>query len=452
MGLLITIGQFFLSLSILVVLHEMGHFLPAKWFNTKVEKFYLFFDPYFALFKKQIGDTEYGVGWLPLGGYVKIAGMIDESMDKEQMAGPPQPWEFRSKPAWQRLIIMLGGVTVNFVLGFFLLGMVMAIWGESYTLNSDVKYGINVDSIGEEIGMQAGDKIVSIGGKAFEEFNPGKLKGAVIFNGAKSLVVNRNGQDLTLNLTPEVLEKLQARENKGMSVFEARVPFVLGGIAKDKPADKAGFEKNDSIIGINGQTVQFYDQGKAMLAANSSKEVNITFVRNGQELTKPVTLDNCGKMGVGVQGPQRFFPKQIRHYTWGEALPKGVSDGVKFLGDQVTAFGKMFSGELKAKNSLGGFMSIGGLFGETWDWRRFWYMTAIISLILAFMNLLPIPALDGGHVVFLLYEVISGKKPSDDFMEKATVVGFVLILILLVYANGLDIVEHFFSDNANAEC
>jgi len=435
------IGQLILSLSILIVLHEMGHFFPARWFGTRVEKFYLFFDPYFSLFKFKKGDTEYGIGWLPLGGYVKISGMIDESMDREQMKQPPQPWEFRSKKAWQRLIIMLGGVTVNFILGFFLWGMVLFTWGEQYLPAANATYGIHVDSLGMKMGLQNGDKILAIAGKPFDKFNDGKIKQEVIFNNANTITIERGGMKQELAIDESFIHELTSYGNKDAKLFIPRMPFKITEIGDDSPAKKANLQVDDMIVGVNGISTQFYDQFYNETHDKANTEVQLSVVRKDQTLTIPLTLSENGKVGATRYWVDEFFDVAKEEYRFLPAIVEGTKKGWDFLGNQIKAFGQMFRGKIKASESLGGFGSIGKMFGDTWEWERFWKMTAILSLILAFMNLLPIPALDGGHVMFLLYEVISGRKPSDKFMEYATIVGFVLVLGLVVWANGMDVVR-----------
>lgn len=432
-----------LSLSILIVLHEMGHFLPARFFGTRVEKFYLFFDPWFSLFKKKVGETEYGIGWLPLGGYVKISGMIDESFDTEQMSQEPQEWEFRSKPAWQRLIIMLGGVTVNFILGFLLYGMVLFVWGEEYLPTQNALYGIHADSLGKEMGLMTGDQILAIGDKPFEKFNDRTLFREIIINDAKTVTLQRDGREETIDIPPKFVRILSSHENKGQILFLPRTPFVVAQVAKESPAEKAGIMANDSIIAVNGNPIRFYDQFIDAVQPQPNTPIDISLVRNGQTQQVSLTTTENGKIGVLRFGPDRYFQFERQDYSLAQALPAGVAKGWNFLSDQVKAFGQMFSGRIKASDSLGGFASIGQMFGDVWNWERFWTMTAILSLILAFMNLLPIPALDGGHVMFLLYEVVSGRKPSDKFMEYATMVGFVIVIGLVLYANGLDILRIF---------
>ncbi len=440
----ITILQFFASLSILVVLHEMGHFLPAKWFKTKVEKFYLFFDPYFSLFKFQKGDTEYGIGWLPLGGYVKIAGMIDESFDKEQMEGPAQPWEFRSKPAWQRLIIMLGGVTVNFILGVLLFSMIFLKWGDSYIVNDSLKDGIYVDSIAHEMGLRDGDLIKKIGENEFTKFSPGVFKNEVVIKGIRDITVQRNNADLKLPIDEKYVGVLSAYANRKIELFGPRVPTFLDSIATESGAAKAGLLKGDQIVGINGIETKFFNEFQDVFDVRTSETLVLEIIRDGRQISKEVILDEDGKIGVYWKAPSNFLEQNTQHYSFSECFGAGWNRSLEFLGDQIHAFSRMFTGQIKAKDSLGSFISIGKMFGTEWDWRRFWAMTAMLSLLLGFINLLPIPALDGGHVMFLLWEVLTGKKPSDKFLEIATLGGFIILIIIMVYALGLDIVRHLF--------
>ena len=443
MDVLVMIGQLILSLSILVVLHELGHFLPAKWFKTRVEKFYLFFDPYFSLFKFQKGETEYGVGWLPLGGYVKIAGMIDESMDKEQMAGPPQPWEFRSKPAWQRLIIMLGGVTVNFILGFLIFGLLLYAYGEEFLPAQNVTNGIHVDSIGYEMGLRNGDQILKIGDADFDRFNDRALLREIIINNAATILVRRDGREVSLPIDEKYVGFLSSNDNKDVRLFTARVPYVAGKIAEGYPAEEAGFEVGDSLVSINGTSLPFYDQYIDFLKGKSNEALQVGIYRDGSPMTINVTTNEDALMGIYPTSPLSFYDTERKSYSLMAALPQGVINGWTFLTDQLKAFGQMFRGKIKASESLGGFVTITKLFPTTWQWESFWRITAILSLILGFMNLLPIPALDGGHVMFLIWEVVTGRKPSDKFMEYATYVGFFIVIALLIYANGLDIFRLF---------
>jgi len=438
------IGQFVLSLSILIVLHECGHFFPAKWFKTRVEKFYLFFDPWFSLWSFKKGDTEYGIGWLPLGGYVKISGMIDESFDKDQMAGPPQPWEFRSKPAWQRLIIMLGGVTVNFVLGFFLFAMILWHWGEEYLPTENVKYGISVDSLGYDMGLRDGDHIKEIGGKAFEKFIPGIFSTEIIINNANNVKLVRDGSQLSLPIDQKFVGILSKQENQKTPIFGLRFPTEVSVVSKDSPAEAAGLKTGDQLLQINGKDVGYFHLYNRVAASLNEQSATLKLLRNDRDtVATTVSFNEDGKLGFIAKQGYDFFETNTEEFTLAESVPAGINKGVNFLNSQIKAFGQIFKGRIKAKDSLGSFISIGKLYGTTWDWRNFWFMTASLSILLAFINLLPIPALDGGHVMFLLWEVITGRKPSDKFLEVATFAGFIVLVVLMIYAIGLDISRLF---------
>lgn len=429
-------GQLILSLSILVVLHELGHFLPAKWFKCRVEKFYLFFDPWFALVKKKIGETEYGIGWLPLGGYVKIAGMIDESMDKEQMKQPPQPWEFRSKPAWQRLIIMIGGVTVNLLLGFFIFSMILFTWGEDYLPAKNLTYGVYVDSLGEKIGIRNGDHIVSVNGKEVENFN--KLSGDFILNEATTIQVQRNGQMLDLKVPEGSIRTLINR--KGDPLARPAYPAVIDSVLPKAKFTQNALQRGDTIIALNGSPVNSFAEFQEKLSVLKNSGISIHVVRPTGDTTEvKAKTDEKGLVGFRPVPGDKFLKVEHRTYTFAESLPAGVAKGWETLIMNLKNFKLLFtSKEVKASESLGSFISIGNMFGEQWDWERFWSMTALLSIVLAFMNILPIPALDGGHVIFTLYEMISGRKPGEKFMEYAQMVGMILLLLLMAYALGLD--------------
>ncbi len=438
MDILIKALQLILSLSILVVLHELGHFAPAKWFKTKVEKFYLFFNPGFSLFKKQIGETEYGVGWLPLGGYVKIAGMIDESMDKEYLEREPEPWEFRSKPAWQRLIIMIGGVTVNIILGYFIFSMIAFTWGSTYVPAENVTTGIYVDSLGYDMGLRTGDKILKIGDEAFTKFNPGTLVKAIVIDDARSITVSRDGIEKVIPVDEKYVQLLTG-PHKNDDIFGPRIPYVIASVGKDYPAEKAGLQPGDSIIGYNGIPIQYFDELYLKMNEFRNKDLSLTFIREGQEKTATLSIGDDGRLGVFAKTLPSFVDVEKEEYSFGESFAVGIKRGNGFIKDQLNAFGKIFKGKIKAKDSLGSFISIGNMFPSSWDWQIFWNMTAMLSLILGILNLLPIPGLDGGHVVFLIWEVITGRKASDKVVEYATMVGFVILICLMIFALGLDI-------------
>lgn len=429
-------GQFILSFSILVVLHELGHFLPAKWFGCRVDKFYLFFNPWFSLFKKKVGETEYGLGWVPFGGYVKIAGMVDESMDKEQMKLPPQPHEFRSKPAWQRLIIMLGGVTVNVILALVIFIMITWIWGEKYIPIENVKYGVYADSLGRKIGMQDGDRIVAVGGKPVEKV--GTVGSEIIMSEAKQITVDRNGQQVQLAIPPGFIEQLNANRLAGFSYI--RIPVIVDRVPKNAKVRGGNIQQNDLVIARNDTPV-VYNTDLAKLARHTEKYARFTFLRNKRDTVHAeVWYDKSGTPDIYFKGADQILGTNHIEYNFTQAIPAGINRCFETLSRYVQNLKQLFtSSEVKVKDSLGSVLSIGGVFPGVWDWQSFWTLTAIFSIILAFMNVLPIPALDGGHALFTLYEMITGRKPSDKFMEYAQMVGMVLLLGLMLYAFGLDI-------------
>ncbi|MEG0850549.1 RIP metalloprotease RseP [Flavobacterium plurextorum] len=440
MDIVIKLSQFLLSLSLLIILHELGHFIPAKLFKTRVEKFYLFFDVKYSLLKKKIGETEYGIGWLPLGGYVKISGMIDESMDKDQMALPPQPWEFRSKPAWQRLIIMLGGVTVNFILAFIIyIGMAFA-YGDTYVANADLKDGVYIENPAMiKAGFRTGDKIVSIDGKKVENFDNDMNINVIM---AKNVVIERDGKQQTINIPSDFVDQLSKYE-KGL-LIGIRMPFVVGKITED--SENTSLKAKDLITSLNGQKVKYFDEAKVILEANKGKTIPAVVLRDLKETPITVKVSNAGKLGIGVgtlgmESLEKlgYYKVSTKEYGFLESIPVGIEKGK----DQLVGYGKqlkmIFNPETKAYKQVGGFAAIYNIFPSSWSWETFWSITALLSIMLGVMNLLPIPALDGGHVMFLLYEIISGKKPSDKFLENAQMVGFVLLIALLLFANGNDI-------------
>jgi len=430
----IKITQFLLSLSLLIVLHELGHFIPAKLFKTRVEKFYLFFDYKFSLFKKKIGDTVYGIGWIPLGGYVKISGMIDESMDKEQMAQPAQPWEFRSKPAWQRLIIMLGGVTVNFILGIFIYVMMFNVWGDDYVSVDGVKEGFYVDALFEDLGFQDGDNILKINGE--EPFNVLDVNKHLFLREVNSIEVSHADGNTELIDLPEDIG-LQMWQSGSMEPFIPRVKAVLDSILPDSPAGKAGLLSGDIIREMNGKEVTYWDEFVEMVVHNQEDaEMEIIVNRDGVAKTYLITPDEDQKLGV-YPYVSDFVTVSHKDYSFAESIEPGVSKGYWTLRDYMGQFKYVFT--KKGATSLGGFITIGNIFPPSWDWQSFWSITALLSIMLGFMNLLPIPALDGGHVVFTLFEIISGRKPSDKFLEYAQIAGFIILISLLLFANGNDI-------------
>lgn len=433
-------GYLLLSLSILVIIHELGHFLTAKWFKCKVEKFYLFFDPWFSIFKKKVGDTEYGVGWLPLGGYVKIAGMVDESMDKEQLKEPPKPWEFRSKPAWQRLIIMLGGVTMNVLLAFFIYAMILYTWGESKLPMQNLTGGIWVtDSLMSEIGLKNGDQIVTINGEPvqyYEELNAKILLG-------RDIVVERDGKQQTIHIPVNLIEQLVEKKGSRAPLVSPRQPVIIssfyGGASSN--AEQAGLRPFDQIIAIDSLPVTYLDEMGPVLLEHKNEEVTLTVRREGSVIQKDVLVDSAGKIGFylvnALQADSLGYLKQEKkEYGLLASFPAGVRKTGQQLNFYVQQFKMILNPETGAYKGLGGFKTMASIFPDTgWSWPAFWQITAFFSIILAFMNLLPIPALDGGHVMFTLMEMITGRKPSDKFLEYAQIVGMIILFGLLIFAN-----------------
>ena len=438
MEVLIQASQLLLSLSILVILHELGHFIPAKLFNTKVEKFYLFFDPYFSLFKYKRGDTEYGVGWLPLGGYVKIAGMIDESMDKEQMKKPPQPWEFRSKPAWQRLIIMLGGVTVNIIVGVIIYTMIAFVWGNQYIPNDSLKYGIYADSTAQEIGLRSGDKILSIDNEPVEKFNDITLK--ILLDNAQTIQVERKGEKTEIDIPKGTVADLIKSQK---ILIEPAVITTVDQVLEGTPAEKAGLKAGDRVVEINGEETPFFQDVVKYLRAHPNENVELTVLRNGNELILSSTVSDKGTLGFAVEPLDQQIALETEKYTLIQSVPAGMSQAYSSFENYIKQLALIFNPETEAYKSLGGFITIGKAFSPTWDWHRFWSFTAFLSIILAIMNILPIPALDGGHVMFLTWEIITGRKPPEKVMEYAQIAGIIILLSLMILANGNDILKLF---------
>ena len=440
MEITIKLSQFLLSLSILIILHELGHFIPAKLFKTRVEKFYLFFDIKYSLLKKKIGETEYGIGWLPLGGYVKISGMIDESMDKEQMQGEPQPWEFRSKPAWQRLIIMLGGVIVNFILAFIIYIGMTFFYGEQYIANSEVKDGYLIENpTMQEIGFKTGDRIVSIDGSPIEKFDQSISEKLLM---SKSVMINRGGVSQEIKMPVDFIDKLMSGPK--MPLVELRTPFAIGAVAAE--SENQNLKPKDVVLSINGQSTKYLDEVKAILESHKGESLSAVVYREEKEVPMTVKVSKDGKLGVqlgglGMESLEKlgYYKVSKEEYGFFESIPVGIDKGFTQLGNYGKQLKAIFSPSTGAYKGVGGFKAIFDIFPNTWNWEAFWSITAILSIMLGVMNLLPIPALDGGHVVFLLYEMVSGKKPSDKFLEKAQMVGFVLLISLLLFANGNDI-------------
>ena len=435
--------QLIMSLSLLVIIHEGGHFLFARLFKTRVEKFCLFFDPWFTLFKfkPKNSETEYGIGWLPLGGYVKIAGMIDESMDTEQMKQPVQPWEFRAKPAWQRLLIMVGGVLFNFLLALFIYSMILFAWGDSYIPVQKAPLGMDFNETAKAAGFQDGDILLSADGVPFERYDGDMLTSVV---DARQVTVLRNGQEVSIYIPDNMMDRLLADSVRFASF---RYPFVIDSIAPGRPAALAGLQPGDSITQLNGRNISFFDFQEDMAQRRSegtaSHDITLTYVRKGVTDTLSLTTDSLYQIGTVAQmSTDKLLPVIHTQYSFLTSFPAGVTLGVKTLKGYVGQMKYLFSKE--GAKQLGGFGTIGSIFPATWDWHQFWYMTAFLSIILAFMNILPIPALDGGHVLFLIYEIVARRKPSDKFMEYAQMVGMFLLFGLLIWANFNDILRFFF--------
>jgi len=440
MEYVIQFGQLFLSISILVVLHEGGHFIAAKYFKTKVESFYLFFNPWFSVYKKKIGETEYGIGWLPLGGYVKIAGMIDESMDKEQMDKEPEPWEFRSKPAWQRLIIMLGGIIVNVIVGFLIYSFVLMGYGEKYLPNENLTDGVFVmnEVLSESVGIRTGDKIVSVNGETYQGF----------FNSvenmlyAETITVNRGGEELKLQVPGDVLGKLIESKKLGQGLLYPRIPFTVAGIGKGYVAENSGLMLKDQIVGINNDEIKYFDEFKALAEKYTNQNVELKVLREGKTVSIPMLIPDSNILGIARYpysveelGEQGIYETKTNKYGFFAAFGRGAGKAQEEITKYYNGFKKMVNPSTGAYKGMGGFYSISKVFGTKWRWQNFWEKTAWISLVLAFMNLLPIPALDGGHVMFLMYEIITRRKPNEKLMEYAQMAGMIFLLLFMIYAN-----------------
>ncbi|GFZ83081.1 zinc metalloprotease [Aquaticitalea lipolytica] len=445
MEFVIKIGQFLLSLSLLIVLHELGHFIPAKLFKTRVEKFYLFFDIKYSLFKKKIGDTVYGIGWLPLGGYVKISGMIDESMDKEQMAQPPQPWEFRSKPSWQRLIIMLGGVTVNFILAYVIYVFLSFAYGDKDTNVNSLKDGYWIESPTlNDIGFKTGDKILAINeNPIIKDSDIGKN-----IISAKTITIERDNAEKTIALPEDFLGQLSTRQKRGL--FEFRIPFMIGEVADSSVNKSVDLKKGDILVSFNGEELKYYDQLESRKKDLKNASIEVEILRGENTLKRTLKTNERAELGIRpAYDESRFaelgyFDLITTEYTFGESFGAGFS---KFTG-QISSYGEqlkaIFTPSTGAYKGVGGFKAIYDIFPGTWSWQAFWILTAFLSIMLGVLNLLPIPALDGGHVMFLLYEIISGRKPSEKFLERAQMVGFFILIALVLFANGNDIFRAIF--------
>lgn len=438
MEILIKVVQFFMSLSLLVAIHEFGHYLAARIFKIRVEKFYIFFDPWFSLFKWKRGETEYGVGWLPLGGYVKIAGMIDESMDLEQMQAPVQPWEFRAKPAWQRFIVMIAGVTMNVLLAMIIYSGIRYVSGESYMANDDVKWGYVFNDTAKAMGFQDGDKVVSIDGNAIDDVNDIRAQ-LLLTKDARTVVVNRGGEQVEFTIPFESL--LEMRRNRQYEdLYTLRIPFIVDSLASES-AQAAGLQVGDEVVACNGEQVDVPTMTDLLQNRYKGDTVTLSVLRSGaiSELRVPVNTD--GKIGVLLKSD--IFQPRTKTFTLLEAVPAGVSMVGETISEYWQQLKLIFQPKTKMYEELGGFIAIGNIFPSEWDWLRFWSMTAFLSVMLAVLNILPIPGLDGGHALFTLWEMLTGRKASDKFLEIMQYIGFALLLALVIYANGNDIYRLF---------
>ena len=448
MEFVIKISQFLLSLSLLIVLHEFGHFIPAKAFKTRVEKFYLFFDVKFSLFKKKIGDTVYGIGWLPLGGYVKISGMIDESMDTEQMAQEPQPWEFRSKPAWQRLIIMLGGVTVNFVLAILIYIGMSYYYGDKFLPNDNIKDGLLIENtVANKAGLLTGDKIIAVDGNKIETYS--EISEKVLFG--KEITIERNGEQSLVTLPEDFLSQLIDSKERGL--IDLRTPFAIVEVPDSSQNKGSGIRKGDIIIALNDYKTKYADEVKLALEQFKGQEVSATVLRDGQQTSFPLNISKDGKLGLVYAAgstPETlealgYYQFNTKDYGFFESFPVGLNKAYEKVDSYITQFKAIFTPSTGAYKGVGGFKAIYDIFPNFWNWQVFWSITAFLSIMLGVLNLLPIPALDGGHVMFLLYEMVSGRKPGDKFMEYAQMVGFIILIALVLFANGNDIFKAIFN-------
>ena len=444
MEILIKVIQFFLSLSLIIVLHELGHFIPAKLFKVRIEKFYLFFDIKYSLFKKKIGDTVYGIGWLPLGGYVKMSGIMDESMDKEQMEKPPQPWEYRSKPVWQRLIIILGGVTVNFILSLIIfIGMAYNYGSVEIPLNS-IQGGVLITNpIFTEIGFKTGDKIIEADGKQIMTYPD--LRKSII--GTETYTVDRDGELIEINMPFDFLGQLSISNDN--STFELRAPYIIQSVSDTSLNKNYDLQQGDIIVSINDQEIKYFDQSIPILDANRNQTVDVEISRNNVTYNKMLNVDADGKLGL-YTGASRIDMANLgylelvnKSYSFAESIIKGSQNFISFFDSYLDQIAAIFNPTTGAYKGLGGFIAIGNIFPGTWDWQNFWGVTAFLSIMLGVINVLPIPLLDGGHAVFLIYEMITGRKPSDKFIETVSIAGLAILLLLVIYANGNDIYKLF---------
>lgn len=437
--MLIQIAQFLLGLSLLIVIHEFGHFLPAKYFGIKVSKFYLFFDYKFSILKKKIGETEWGIGWIPLGGYVKIEGMVDESMDTENLSEEPEEWEFRAKPAWQRIIVLTGGVIMNFLTAYFIYVFLLMGYGKDYLPNESLVNGVWTNEIGLEMGIQHGDKILRIGDYTPESYSETALE--ILLSQGEDLIVERDGQEVRIPIAVEYIEEM-IKNKKFVGLIKPRMPYVVGGFAEGSFGEREGLKLGDSIVGLNGVQMLFFDQYKKILPSYANKDISLTYFRDGILDTLYFTLPESGKLDVyNTTEVFKYYEIKNKPYTFAAALTGAGNEVVAKLDGYVRQFKLIFNPKTEAYKEVGGFLTILKQYDKIWDWRHFWEFTAFLSIMLGFLNILPIPALDGGHVVFTTIEMVTGKKPSIKVLEVAQMIGFFILLGLLIFANGQDILR-----------
>jgi regulator of sigma E protease len=428
-------AQFILSFSIIVVLHELGHFIPARLFGARVEKFYLFFNPGFSLWKKKIGDTEYGLGWIPFGGYVKIAGMIDESMDKEQLNKAPESYELRSKPAYQRLVVMLGGVLVNVILAIVIFIGIAWFWGDNFLPAKNLSYGIHPTEISKKMGLKDGDIIAGLDQKELKDFF--ELESKIVLDNAKTIQIKRGDSVLSLAIPTTIAAELSNANNTTAFVLPL-FPVIVDSIGKSAVVVEGSFQKNDTLLSINGESVQYQHEFIEVKKKYSDSLVTVVAKRGMDTVTIRTLINNKAQLGLFVKLPLQLFKTVHQEYSFTEAIPTGIQRCFTTLDNYVTGIKQIFTGKVNPNDSLGSLISIGNTFPSQWDWERFWTLTAVFSIVLGFMNVLPIPALDGGHALFILFEMITGRKPSDKFMEYAQIAGMILMFGLMLYALGLD--------------
>lgn len=438
---IIKVAQFLLSLTILVLVHELGHFLLARLFKIRVEKFRIFFDPKFTLWKKKIGETDFGIGWLPLGGYVKIAGMIDESMDTEQMKQPAKPWEFRSKPAWQRLLVMVAGVVFNLLFAWGIYTMYLNVWGERYLPNANVEYGLVCSDIAKEIGFENGDKIISIYGEPVEQFSD--INGKLILDYPGDVEILRDGVQKSIYVRSDEVGRIIA--SQGLFFTSPRIPFHVAQLSPGSGAEKGGLLPGDVLVAINGDTLSYFDEYSTALKGYASTTTTVSVLRNDSIVDHQVEIDSLGRLGVFAVSPYSLLTIEEKNYELLPAIPKALAKAKSETIGYTKQLKLMFSPEVKASESLGGFISIGSIFPDQWNWPAFWELTALLSIMLAVMNILPIPALDGGHVILLLFEIVTRRKPNQRFLEIIQMIGIFLMLALMIFANVNDLVRYFTS-------